>query len=128
MKRILIAALVFCMGTGVVDAQEISSRKTDSVRMDKKARKPFELDLENELSLTSEQSAKWNAIRQDMNDKISKVNNDPKLDRTQRLEEIRLYRKSQEKQLQEILTPQQQEQLRELRKAKKAQRRKDKGE
>ena len=125
MLRSLIAAIAFTLATTTaISAQEITGRPADSVRLDKKSRKAYGLDLRKELNLTQEQSDRWDLVSKQARDKLGTLNDNTGSDKEKLKEQRKAILKEQENGLQEILTTEQKTKLKELRKARRAERKK----
>lgn len=130
MKKLLLLVIVTGIVTASAVAQEQKEAATPSqdqktnVAPDQKGpkqeRADWEKKLKDQLTLTDEQTEKYNALNKEFNEKIDAILRDATLTKDVQKEKKMALKKEKETKLMEILTPEQQVKYREIMDKKKA--------
>ena len=113
MKKLLMLLFATAMVTTAALAQ------MDQKKDYKKERSEWENKIKTELSLTTDQVAKFDALNKEYNDKMDAIASDASTDKEALKEKKMALKKEKEAKLNEILTPEQQTKYKELMEKKK---------
>lgn len=108
MKKLLMLMIATAMVTTAALAQ------MDQKKDYKKERAEWESKIKTELSLTTDQVAKFDALHKEYNDKMDAIATDATTDKEALKEKKMALKKEKETKLNEILTPEQQTKYKEL--------------
>ncbi len=126
MKRLFLFAIIAVMMSTVIVAQETKDKsgpdqkaaveqKDAKKAPDMKAmRAEWEKKIKDELKLTPDQSAKFDALNKEYNDKMEAIGQDASLDKDAQKEKKTVLKKEKETKFFEMLTPEQQTAYKEL--------------
>jgi Spy/CpxP family protein refolding chaperone len=112
MKKLLLMLAVSAFVTTAVVAQDQKDMKQDKTEWEKK--------IKDDLKLTADQTAKWDALSKEYNAKFDALSSDATLTKEVQKERKMALKKEKETKLNEFLTPEQQAKYREIMEKKKA--------
>ncbi len=109
MKKILLCLAVAAIATAPALSQENKATTPQEQKDPKKDRGDWDKKIKDELKLTADQIAKYDALSKEYNEKIDVIVQDASLDKNVQKEKKMALKKEKESKLMEFLTAEQQE-------------------